>query len=287
MEKDARSIGIILLVGFLSACGVNASPKKGVGTWYFPNVNRALVDVNVSWYYTWQPYTKQIAQPRGVEFVPMIWDKTFVNREHLKLAKKSGSVLLGFNEPDKPDQANMTAQQALDLWPQLMVAGMRLGSPASAANPSLPGSWLEQFMDGARARGYRVDFIAVHWYGDNFRVDESVNALKNFLEAVYRKFRLPRTEPPVFPSWDQQAEFAAKSVKMLETLPFVERYAWYSLPPGTKDINDSTALYDEKGDPTPVGIAYRKAALKAVCFLGLSKKNSRTVPLEDFLAKGG
>jgi hypothetical protein len=282
MEKDARFIGILLLVGFLSACGVNASPKKGVGTWYFPNVNRALVDVNVSWYYTWQPYTRQIAQARGVEFVPMIWDNTFVNREHLKLAKKSGSVLLGFNEPDKPDQANMTAQQALDLWPQLMAAGMRLGSPASAANPSLPGSWLEQFMDGARARGYRVDFIAVHWYGDNFRVDESVNALKNFLEAVYRKFRLPIwlteyslirwTDPPVFPSWDRQAEFAAKSVEMLETLPFVERYAWYSLPPGTKDANDSTALYDENGDRTPVGISYRKAALKAGLFPWSVKK---------------
>jgi hypothetical protein len=207
----------------------------------------------------------------------MIWDKTFVNREHLELAKKSGSVLLGFNEPDKPDQANMTAQQALDLWAQLMAAGMRLGSPASAANPSLPGSWLEQFMDGARARGYRVDFIAVHWYGDNFRVDESVNALKKFLEAVYRKFRLPIwlteyslirwTDPPTYPSWEQQAEFAAKSVEMLETLPFVERYAWYSLRPGTKDINDSTALYDENGDRTPVGISYRKAALKAVCLL--------------------
>jgi len=273
MEKDAQIIGILLLVGFLSACGVNASPKKGVGTWYFPNVNRALVDVNVSWYYTWQPYTKQIAQPRNVDFVPMIWDKTFINREHLELAKTSGSVLLGFNEPDKPDQANMTAQQALDLWPQLIRAGMRLGSPASAANPSLPGSWLEQFMDGARARGYRVDFVALHWYGDKFGVDEAVNELKNFLEDVYHKFQLPIwlteyslirwTDPPAYPSWEQQAEFSAKSVEMLETLPFVERYAWYSLPPWTKDGSDTTTLYNDNGEPTPVGNAYREAGLKA------------------------
>lgn len=203
----------------------------------------------------------------------MIWDETLVNPEQLELAKDSGSVLLGFNEPDKPDQANMTVQQALDLWPQLMATGMRLGSPATAANPALPGSWVEQFIDGARARGYRVDFIAVHWYGDDFRADESVKALKNFLETVYHKFRLPIwlteyslilwTDPLVFPSWDQQAEFATKSVKMLETMPFVERYAWYALPPGTKDTNDSTALYDESGTATPAGVAYRRAGLKA------------------------
>jgi hypothetical protein len=126
-----------------------------------------------------------------------------------------------------------------------------------------------------RARGYRVDFMAVHWYGDNFCVEESFNGLKNFLEAVYRKFRLPIwlteyslilwSDPPVYPSWELQAEFATKSVEMLETLPFVERYAWYSLPPGTKDRN-STALYNENGEPTPVGIGYRRAGLKAGLF---------------------
>jgi hypothetical protein len=93
---------------------------------------------------------------------------------------------------------------------------------------------------------------------------------------VYRKFRLPiwLTEyslvrwnaPPVYPDWELQADFAAKSVKLLETLGFVERYAWYSLPPKTKDIRERTALYDENGDPTPVGIAYRRAGLKAGLF---------------------
>ena len=55
----------------------------------------------------------------------------------------------------------MTVQQALDLWPHLTATGMRVGSPATAADPSSSGSWLEQFMDGAKARGYRVDFVCV------------------------------------------------------------------------------------------------------------------------------
>jgi hypothetical protein len=153
--QSAGLWGIFLLVGcvFVVGCGVVPSPKKGVGTWYFPHVDRAIAEINVSWFYTWEPHTMRITQPDGVEFVPMIWDDTFVEPEQLELAKKSGSVLLGFNEPDRRDQANMTVRRALDLWLHLMATGMRLGSPATAADPSLSGSWLEQFMHGAKARG--------------------------------------------------------------------------------------------------------------------------------------
>jgi hypothetical protein len=271
-----RYFRILLFVGSLITvgCGVSASPKKGVGTWYFSRVNRAVADVNVSWYYTWQPHTPHIQQPPGVEFVPMIWSEIFVKATELESAKQSGSVLLGFNEPDRADQANMTVEEALSLWPQLMATGLRLGSPASADDPSLPESWLERFMNGARERGYRVDFLAIHWYGDNFAVDQAVNTLKDFLQAVHHKFKLPIwlteyslirwSDPPSYPSWEQQADFAAKSVEMLESLAFVERYAWYSLPPWwANNSSDTTALYYQNGEPTPVGIAYRRAGLKA------------------------
>jgi hypothetical protein len=198
----------------------------------------------------------------------MIWGETFVEPKQLELAKKSGSVLLGFNEPDHPQQANMTVQEALELWPHLTATGMRVGSPATAADPSLSGSWLEKFMDGAKARGYRVDFVCVHWYGEKFDTDGAVNRLKNFLQAVHLKFQLPIwlteyslirwSNPPTYPSWEQQAEFASKSIEMLETLPFVERYAWFSLPPWMKDGSDRTSLYYQNGDLTPAGVAFQK-----------------------------
>jgi hypothetical protein len=35
-------------------------------------------------------------------------------------------------------------------------------------------------MNDARARGYRVDFLAVHWYGDNFGIEEAIDTLKIF-----------------------------------------------------------------------------------------------------------
>ena len=255
---------------FVIGCGVVASPKKGVGAWYFPHVDKAIAEINVSWFYTWGPDTKGITQPERVEFVPMIWDETFLELKQLELAKKSGSVLLGFNEPDRANQANMTVQQALDLWPQLMATGMRLGSPATAADPTLSGSWLEQFMHGAKARGYRVDFVCVHWYAREFDVDRAVNRLKNFLQALHQKFQLPIwlteyslirwSNPPTFPSWEQQAKFASSSIEMLETLPFVERYAWFSLSPLMEYGSDRTSLYDKNGDLTPAGGAYQKRA---------------------------
>src|SRR5262245_40794274 len=101
MQTCGRSL---FLIGFLLAtgCGVSASHKKGVGVWYFPSVNRAVVDANVSWYYTWEPHTMRISPPPGVEFVPMIWSEKHVKSKDLELAKQSGSVLLGFNEPDHP-----------------------------------------------------------------------------------------------------------------------------------------------------------------------------------------
>jgi hypothetical protein len=57
-------------------------------------------------------------------------NEMFVKPKELELVKESGSVLLVFNEPDRPDQANMTVVEALNLWPQLMATlpFSRLGS---------------------------------------------------------------------------------------------------------------------------------------------------------------
>jgi Glycosyl hydrolase catalytic core len=270
-SAGVRGIFLLVIGVFVTGCGAVVSPKKGVGAWYFPHVDKAIAEINVSWFYTWEPNTKGITQPDRVEFVPMIWSETFVEPKQLELAKKSGSVLLGFNEPDRAEQANMTVKQALDLWPHLMATGMRIGSPATAGNPSLSGSWLEQFMDGAKARGYRVDFVCVHWYGEEFEIDGALKQLKNFLQAVHQKFQLPIwlteyslirwSNTPTYPSWEQQVRFASRSIDMLETLPFVERYAWFSLPPWTKHGGDRTSLYYQDGDLTPVGVAYQKGPI--------------------------
>ncbi len=72
-----------------------------------------------------------------------------------------------------------------------MATGMTLGSPAVASNAATPGGWLDQFMQGAKARGYRVNFITVHWYGGDFDTGPAVSELQSYLQAIYDRYHLP------------------------------------------------------------------------------------------------
>ena len=242
------------------------SRKKGVSAWYFNGVTAAMADVRASWYYNWAPSPGNVVAPPGVEFVPMIWGGGAVKAPTLDEVKRRGTVLLGFNEPDLEDQANMSVEQALDFWPQLEALGMRLGSPAPAYGAATPGSWFDRFMAGAAARGYRIDFIALHWYGSDFSA-AATGHLRGYLQAVYDRYHKPIwlteyalinfTGSPRYPNAQQQAAFATSSVAMLENLSFVERYAWFALP-ATEGMG--TGLYVDGDSPTAAGDAYRSAA---------------------------
>jgi Glycosyl hydrolase catalytic core len=274
---------LALLLG--AACGQDGAPaasasmmipsaKKGVGTWYFGGVATAMSDVTASWYYTWRVEHQWEPAPFRMQFVPMVWDETHVTPAELAQAVDTNAgILLGYNEPDHPDQADMTVSLALDLWPRLQETGLRLGSPAMAGNPALTGSWLEQFMDGARERGYRVDFVCVHWYGAGTDAAAETAALRSYLQAIHDKYQKPIwltefalirwTSPATFPTYDEQVAFVRQAVPMLESLPFVERYAWFAVPPWMDSgILGTTNLYNEDGTPTPVGVAYRGLSLK-------------------------
>ncbi len=241
------------------------SAKKGVGAYHFAGVNDAMRDVRASWYYNWRPTNAHLGAP-GVEFVPMIRDAADVNDDDLRDAKSQGRVLLGFNEPDRPNQANMSVQQALDLWPRLMATGMRLGSPAVSWGADEPGMWLDEFMTGAARRGYRVDFITVHAYQGDFS-DAAVGKMERYLKRVHQRYGLPIwvteyamvnfSRSPNVPSNERQAAFATASCAMLERLRFVERYAWFALP--AREDGDGTGLYRDGDTPTAVGRAYRAA----------------------------
>lgn len=52
------------------------------------------------------------------------------------------------------------------------------------------GGWLDRFLSGAKARGYRVDFIALHWYGSEFSA-AAVDHLRGYIQAVYQRYRMP------------------------------------------------------------------------------------------------
>jgi hypothetical protein len=246
---------------------VVTTAQKGVSTWNFSGADQALAESGASWYYNWGSTPSGVAAP-GVSYVPMIWGAADVTTATLDQVRQEGSTLLGFNEPDQSGQSNMSVQQALNLWPQLMATGMTLGSPAVSSGAATPGGWLDQFMQGAKARGYRVNFITVHWYGGNFDTAAAVSELQQYLQAIYDRYQLPIwvTEfaltnfsgaTPTFPTQAQQAAFLTAATTMLAGLSYVQRYAWFALPVSTG--SGTTGLFSSGAVVTPVGRAFEAA----------------------------
>jgi hypothetical protein len=244
------------------------SVKKGAALWNQSGITQALSDSGVSWFYDWAADRGGVTAPKGVGFVPMIWGAQSVKAATLATAKENGSTLLAFNEPDMSGQANMTVDQALDLWPKLEATNLRLGAPAVAWGADQSGQWLDRFMTGAKQRGYRVDFIPLHWYGSDFNTTDAVNQLEAYIKATYARYHKPIwiTEyslinfsgSPKFPTASNQAAFVRASTAMLQKLSYVERYAWFAFGTSTNGT-DETGLYRPGGVATAMGEAYRAA----------------------------
>jgi hypothetical protein len=245
-----------------------SNAKKGVAAWAFTGAGQALARSRASWYYTWSASPAvEVSSAGGPRFVPLIWGAANVTAGTLSQVRGEGPDLLSFNEPDMSGQANMSPAQALSLWPQLMATGLRLGSPAVATGGATPGGWLDQFMSGARSRGYRVNFITLHWYGADFATGPAVGQLESYLQAVHARYHKPiwLTEfalanfggSPQTPSRPQQAAFLTAATAMLQRLSYVQRYAWFGLEATPAD--GSMGLFRSGPAVTTVGRAFEAA----------------------------
>lgn len=238
--------------------------KKGVGTWAFPRLADSIRAVRAGWYYDWSSGDEDV--PAQAEFVPMIWGPGSVTDAELTSAKTSGTALLGFHEPDRQDQSDLEVEKALELWPRLVETGLRMGSPAVASDADIPGGWLDRFMTGAREKNLRVDFITLHWFGSDFG-DAAVGQLMSYVEKVHERYDMPIwvtqfgltdfTGEPRYPNAEQLTAFIKGATERLEATPYVERYAYSSLP--AMGESQAYGLYHEDATATAAGEAYRDA----------------------------
>lgn len=305
-KKSIFLISIIfalaLIVSLFAACGEPEDPsedpnalaphhnakyemvKKGVCVADYndgeQNAQR-VDDLGVSWYYNWglKPENEYI----NAEFIPMVWGDWAVTDENIAYIKEnyeSGKFthLLTFNEPDLPDQANMTVEQALSYWEKLESIGIPLSGPVVSWYIGDGNEWLDDFMQKAEERGYRVDFITVHSYLPFYYVDDMVKSLKeDTLEVLYEKYHKPiwvtefgaidtiareipgRTELMPDCTEEKAVEFVKKVTDMLEQCEYVERYSWFLDNLGDNRPFEAkyTSLYDENDEITAVGSAYK------------------------------
>ena len=200
--------------------------------------------LDITWYYNWN--TGLNSSP-NIEYVPIRQTRWWPDLGPAN-TKEGYTHLLGYNEPDRPDQANLDVQGAIDGWPGLLQSGLRLGSPATS-DPFNP--WLGDFMQQAEARNYRVDYMAIHcyWY-------KSPSQWASDLQNIYNRYKRPLwiTEWNIGANWtgnnfpdgpqvltdanaQKQKNDLIAILDLLDNTDYVERYSIYNW------VEDARAMF--------------------------------------------
>jgi hypothetical protein len=170
------------------------APKKGLGHGEFGAA------FNAHWLYRWGP-DRPPNLPEEIVFHPMQWGSfnwTYNTGsgpiwQRTSEWRRTGDAMLvmGFNEPDRTDQSNISLEECVALWPQLMALNHPLLSPSPGTlNPPVGvPSWHELFYDEADRLGYRVEYNAIHAYPGPS--SGSSDYLVNLIQGEFNDFGLP------------------------------------------------------------------------------------------------
>ncbi len=199
----------------------------------------------------------------------MLWNGNFDPVAIVAKLKANPSIkhLLLLNEPNLPDQANLTPQQAATLWPRYEAVaantGVKLVGPAitygKMPNYEAPVLWLDAFYAAYKAannnRAPQIDCLAFHWY------DYGLNDQLKLLEKYGKPFWVTEMA-----NWHSKLDgaqidtLAKQKAQMTELVAVCEgradvlRYAWFT-GRWTNDIHFSSLL-GANGELTALGKHY-------------------------------
>ena len=283
--RGSAPLVVLVSLGFLSSPGL-ADTKRGIAGGTIAHANA----INARYYYKWSHLLEPGAFGFHGSYVPMIWSGNTSNvnaKIDTILAYANGlgvEYVLGFNEHERANQANMSVQQAIDVW-EIMTdrfegTGIKLVSPAVSDNAA-GRAWLDAFMGEVESRNadadpdndLRVDEIAFHWYGAVSPANPQGSAT-TFLSRVddYHATYGRDVWITEFAGLDFDADditspdliaanaaFLEAAVPGLESRNFVRNYSWWQF--GQSDSgeeNDSKLMEDVGGvlRPTVIGNAY-------------------------------
>jgi hypothetical protein len=264
----------LLSILFLSAFSQTKSLKRGLSYGNHTTEDLVKLSTGVSWYYNWyhQPEAAVLDtyDDNGFDYVPMAWNGSFNKQAMHDFLSTHPDVkyILGWNEPNFKDQANMTPSQAAALWPDIEELadefGLEIVGPAvnycgncvseGGITYTDPIKYLDDFF--AACGNCRVDHIAIHCYMAN------VSALQWYV-GLFKKYGKPiwLTE---FAAWegevtlDQQKSFLIGAVDYLENDPEVFRYAWFT---GRHNGAPYIGLLNTPGQLTELGNIYMNMPL--------------------------
>ncbi|QIX01917.1 hypothetical protein AMS68_007434 [Peltaster fructicola] len=220
----------------------------------------------ISWIYNWSPNSTDGAS--SLDFIPMQWNCVGIDELASKVDSTKATALLGYNEPELPDQSNISAEEAAREWLRciepLRKAGVRAGSPGISSAPHAVG-WLQDFLARIRQGGSDVDFFCLHWYG------EGLGGFYDYIWSTY--FQLGGTDSGkkvwiteyACTNWNKDAplpqehveSFAAETCKYLDGLDWIERYAWFGPMRDTGTVGRWARMLDDNGKLTSLGQIFR------------------------------
>ncbi len=271
MKKNLHILFILLLIqGGLFAQTV--SPKRGFGGPLNGISDLAAVE-NCAWYYNWsqEPGSSVINSVKNyIDYTPMAWGASYDEtalREYLTNHPEI-EYLLGFNEPNFLEQANIGPVAAAEMWPQLQSIAddfnLKLVSPAlnfcysggavieNGIEYTDPIQYLDDFF-AALPEDSRVDYVAIHGYFDN------TGALPWYI-GLYDKYDRPLWLTEFNHSASDvtelsQQNYMVEALDYLENEPKVFRYAWF-LVRSTQDNTNILANDGTLGTLTDLGLIF-------------------------------
>jgi len=242
-------------------------PKRGIAASQAHSCGELEPHYGISWVYSWDIYdpwsrgfcttpaqAAEKARAAGIEFVPMLWDASFLDppatfgeevMENLARAK----YLLTFNEPQQSSQANLSPKRAAELWPR--VKAIASAHALEIVAPCLKNGndeWYDQWLGNctmAYGSPCAFDFTCTHLYLFPEPCSLPWGCARNLGNVVNRwkaKYGRPMwvTEFACSPWAAAQSEAtwcnASMNTKLMEqVVPIMEsssavfRYSWYSL----------------------------------------------------------
>lgn len=216
------------------------SAKRGVAFSFTQVTDLPLMSPYISWDYNWGNTPSNDAalwfDSNEMDFCPMCWNGNY-NADAIRAfvaAHPNTKYLLGFNEPNLTDQANMTPAQAAAIWSPVVTLAkelnLKLVSPAmnygTLAGYSDPIKWLDEFFAQPNVDINDIYAISIHCYMS------SASAVQGYVEK-FEKYNKPiwMTE---FCAWDPapsgyptQMDYMCAVLHYMETSKSVERYAWF------------------------------------------------------------
>ena len=250
-------------------------PKKGVGG------STLAAAFKANWTYNWGLTFGNTTVPSDTIYNPMQWGDYNWNASTTAASTwklystwrttARGLHLLGFNEPDHTDQANMTVAEGVAFWPRLQAMDVPMVAPCPA---NMTGGWLDSFYTQVTSLGYRVDYTPKHTYESPN--SGSSDSLINGLQTGYTNWGRPMWLTEFgFVDWSGTAAWSeednynalAEFLWRAESVTWLRKYAlfvftasatspmapqpWSVVTPAPR-----SNAYDTNGDLTPFGELY-------------------------------